>query len=62
MRVKQVDDYMEMLFGKPDFSKIFFHYETQMWRTPLGDGAKPIWRIDKDFPYQNPLNRGERRW
>jgi len=49
-RVKQVDDYMEMRFGKPDFSKTFWDKETKSWWTPLGNGNVLIFRQDFDRP------------
>ena len=50
LRIKQVDDYMEARFGKPDFSKTFFHAESGIYRTPMGDGSTKIWRVDIEPP------------
>jgi len=43
-RKKQVDDYMEWRFGRPDIPKSFIRYN-QVY-TPMGEGRYKIWRID----------------
>ena len=43
MRNPKTDRYMELLFGKPDFSKSFIK-NGQVW-TPMGNRVK-LWGVD----------------